>query len=302
MGSSDGSRASSSLGVVVKADLLVACFLVPGIASGANWWDQLTTTPGSFPPLRPLKAKYTFGWSAFSAGNTEVEFSRTKDEQYQLKIKGSTTGAVRALWKLDADAYSIVRPETLLPAKVVQHEAYSDESRTTSVLFSEEGVARTRERKPVDDDSGKTKEFKFSPVHDLHSALLFIRSQPLKDGDVIRFAVYPAAQPYLADVTVAGHESVKVAGKRWPAIKLDLKLQKIEKDLTLAPHQKFKRATGWLSDDTDRLLLKVESEVMVGRVWMDLQQVSFTGNPNRESPTPRSTASAGTGTAAENHR
>jgi hypothetical protein len=127
----------------------------------------------------------------------------------------------------------------------VQHEAYSDESRTTSVLFSEEGVARTRERQAGRRRTGgKTKEFKFSPVHDLHSALLFIRSQPLKDGDVIRFAVYPAAQPYLADVTVAGHESIKVAGKRWPAIKLDLKLQKIEKDLTLAPHQKFKRATG----------------------------------------------------------
>jgi len=259
----------------MRSSLLVAWLLIPAVVSGGDWREKITTKPGDFAPLRPLTAKYSFGWSAFSAGNAEAEFSRTKDDQYQLKIKGSTTGAVRAVWKLDADAVSTVRPQALLPSKLVQHETYSDESRTTTVEFTDEAVIRNRERKPAEKQPSKQKKFKFAPVHDLHSALLFIRSQPLKEGDVIRFAVYPAAQAYLAEVTVSGRDSIKAAGRKWNAIKLDLKLQEIEKDFTLAPHQKFKRATGWLSDDSDRLLLRVESEVMVGKVWMDLEQVSF---------------------------
>jgi len=255
-----------------------------------NWWEEITTQPGSFAPLRPLKARYTFGWSAFTAGNAEADFSRTKEGEYLLKIKGASAGAVRAMWKIDADASSVVRPQTLLPTTVVQHETYSDESRTTTVNFTDEAVSRTRVRKPPKEPL-KTKQFKFAPVHDLHSALLFIRSQPLKDGDVVRFAVYPAAQPYLAEVTVAGRETIKTAGKKWPAIKLDLKLQEIDKDLALSPHKKFKRASGWLSDDADRLLLKVESEIMIGKVWMDLEQVSFRNDSPENSRTAQRTDS-----------
>jgi hypothetical protein len=240
-----------------------------------DWQEKLTTAPGDFAPLKPLTAKYTFGWSAFNAGHAEAEFSRSSGDQYQLHIKGTTTGAVRALWRLDADATSTVRPGILLPSKVVQHETYSDESRVTTVEFNSEGLVRTRERKPAEKGPSKAKRFKFAPVHDLHSALLFIRSQPLKDGDVLRFVVYPAAQAYLAEVTVTGHETIKAAGRKWSAVKLDLKLQEIEKDFTLAPHKKFKKAAGWISDDADRILLKVESEVMVGKVWMELEQVKF---------------------------
>jgi hypothetical protein len=266
---------------------IAAAFLVSTAAiaapSDGDWWEKIDTAPGSFAPLKPLRSKYTFGWSAFTAGNAEAEYSRTREDLYQLKIKGATTGAVRALWKLDTEATSTVRPATLLPEKLVQQEAYSDESRTTTVTFSPEGVSRYRERKPPEKNPPKTKRFKFAPVHDMHSSLLFVRSQPLKQGDTLRFAVYPAAQAYLAEVTVIGRETIKAAGKKWPAIKIDLKLKEIEKDFTLAPHRKFKRASGWISDDADRLLLKVESEVMVGKVWMELEHFTFTTTPASEA-------------------
>src|SRR5204862_4950372 len=97
-----------------------------------------------------------------------------------------TTGPFPSLWSMSAEHTSLVHPETLQPASLVQSETYSDESRTTSVVFGPEGAARTRETKPKDKDSGKTKRFKFAPVFDLHSALLFIRSQSLKNGQTVR--------------------------------------------------------------------------------------------------------------------
>jgi hypothetical protein len=59
------------------------------------------------------------------------------------------------------------------------------------------------------------------------------------------------------------------------AIKLDLKLQRVSKKNELEPHRKFKRATIWVSDDNDRLLLRIESQIFVGTVTAELQSVRF---------------------------
>lgn len=261
----------------MKAILVSLTTVLLANASAGDWQAELTRKPGTFAPLRPLKANYDFGWAGFKAARAEVEFSRTASGQYQLDVKGASVGAARALWKMDSTSKSVVRAKTLLPIELVQNEVYSDESRKTTVVFGPEEVSRTRETKPADEGSGKTKKFKFSPVHDLHSALLFVRSQPLEKGNVVRVLTYPAADAYLAEVEVLGREAVKVAGRSWPAIKLGFKLQKVDKKLKLLPHKKFKKATAWLSDDSDRLLLKIETEVMIGKVWMELSSVQFNG-------------------------
>ena len=244
-------------------------------APARDWQGELTKAPGNFAPLRPLKATYEFGWSGIKAGRAEVDFSRTKAGLLQLDVRGASTGAARAMWKMDSTSKSVVRANNLLPVDVVQTEVYSDETRKTTVVFGPEEVSRTRETKPADDGSGKTKRFKFAPIHDLHSALLFIRSQPLEQGSVVRLVVYPAADAYLAELEVLGRERIKVAGSSWPAIKLGLKLQRVNKKLTLEKHKKFKKAIAWLSDDADRMLLKIEADVMVGKVWMDLTTYQF---------------------------
>jgi len=260
---------------MMRATWLASCAVLVAGAQGADWQATLQPKkPGSFPPLRELKAEYSFGWAAVTAGHAEAEFTRKKGVN-TLKATGGSSGAARALWRMDTEAVSEVSPATLLPTKLVQKESYKDEKRTTTVVFGPEELARTREREPKDKDSGKTKKFKFAPAHDLHSALLFIRSQSLKQGEVLRFVTYPSADAYLAEVEVLGREKLKAAGKEWPAIKLALRLKRITKKLEIESHKKFKSATGWISDDSDRLLLKVETEVMVGKVWMDLQRVEF---------------------------
>jgi hypothetical protein len=102
-----------------------------------------------------------------------------------------------------------------------------------------------------------------------------VRSQPLEVGDVVRFVSYPTSQAYYTEVEVVGQEKITEAGKQFPALKCALRLQGVKKDMTLEPHKKFKRAFVWLSDDSDRLLLKIESELTVGKVWMDLAHVEF---------------------------
>ena len=45
--------------------------------------------------------------------------------------------------------------------------------------------------------------------------------------------------------------------------------------MELQPHAKFKRAYIWLSDDPDRLVLRVQADIFVGSVWAELEKVSF---------------------------
>jgi len=124
--------------------------------------------------------------------------------------------------------------------------------------------------------------FKFPGVLDLQSALLFVRAQPLREGDVLRFLVFQDTAAYLAQVRVVGRERLTVPAGSFPAIRLDLSLNWVDSRLALQPHKNFKRATGWLSDDGDRQLLKVDSEVFVGRVWGELVRfVPATPSPGR---------------------
>jgi hypothetical protein len=247
-------------------------------ASGADWQKSLTPyQPGAFAPMRPVQARYTFGWSALTAAQANFQLTRPSADLYRMTVQTKTTGAVRPLWRMDAEHTSTTRASGFLPVLMVQKEVYRKETRNTRLEFTAEAVARTLENIETGGKrEKKTKVFKFPNLLDLHSALHYIRSQPLRTGDVQKLVVYPTSSPYLAQVRVLGRERLKVAGKDYRAIKSDLKLWRIDDDdLELKPHTKFKRATAWISDDSDRLLLRVEAEIFVGSVWAELEKVEF---------------------------
>lgn len=255
---------------------LFALLFLPLIASGADWRTELTPSAGTFPLPRPLTARYEFGWTSFTAGEMDVAFTRAKNELH-LEATGKTTGLVRAMWRLDVTHHARADATTLLPASMRQREVYSSETLRTDLDFTPEKVVRLRVKTPADKNPPKAKTFKLPNLRDLHSALLFTRSQPLKNGDSVSLTTYPTTGAYLAYVKVLGRETVQVPAGKYPAIKVDLKLQGINKKGQLEPHTKFKSAQAWISDDPDRLLLKISGEIFVGSVWAELQSVKFAG-------------------------
>jgi hypothetical protein len=112
-------------------------------------------------------------------------------------------------------------------------------------------------------------------LFDLQSAALYLRSQPLKQGSVYRLPIYAATNAYLAIVTVTGRGKNSVRAGTYDAIKLNLQLKRIGKHLELEPHKKFRGATIWVSDDAERLILRVDAQIFVGTVFAELQSVRF---------------------------
>ncbi|MBO0695300.1 MAG: DUF3108 domain-containing protein, partial [Verrucomicrobia bacterium] len=258
---------------ILKAILAILAFSSSSLAE--NWEATLSKgPPGNFPQPRPLRASYRFGWSGFTAATGDVHFTKPSENKFQLDGAGRTIGFVRALWKLDVNHRAVASAVTLRPIETEQTESYRSKKIVTHLTFTNNGVTRVRTEGKGGAEA-KTRQFNFPNLFDLFSAMLYLRSQPLKDHSVYRIVAYPATNAYLATLTVAGREKISVHAGNYNAIKLDLQLKRVGKHLQLEPHRKFRRATIWVSDDAERLLLRIEAQVFVGTVFAELQSVRF---------------------------
>jgi hypothetical protein len=246
-------------------------------AQAANWQSTLSKEPsGDFPELRPLRANYVFGWAGFTAATGEVHFTKPLEDRFQLEAGARTTGFVRALWKLDVNYHAVADANTLRPVEANQTESYRAKKITTHLTFTSSGVKRARsDNQTTSAGSTKPKEFNFPNLFDLHAAMLYLRSQSLHDRNVYRIVVYPATSAYLATVSVVGREKISVRAGTYNAIKLDLRLNRVGKNMELEPHRKFRRASIWVSDDSDRVLLRAEAQIFVGSVFAELRSIRF---------------------------
>lgn len=244
--------------------------------AGQEWQASLSKEPpGNFAPLRPLRGKYVFGWSGFTAATAEVHFARP-DDRCQVEGSGRTIGIARALWRYDVTYRALATASNLRPIESNQVDGYRSKKITTHLLFNSAGVRRSRsETPPPSDGQPKPKDWQFPNLFDLQTSVLYLRSQPLQPKSVYRLVVYPATNAYLATATVLGREKLSVRAGSYNAIKIDLQLEKIGKDMDLQPHRKFRRATIWVSDDSDRLVLRIEAQVFIGTVFAELQSVHF---------------------------
>jgi hypothetical protein len=261
--------------MITRTGSIIALFFLAAgqaFSAGSAWESTLTSSsPPAFPNPRPLHARYGFGWSGFPCATAEIRLSKG-GARIQLDATARTTGLARALWKFDATHTSTVDAETLRPVAVRQIENDRDKRILTELSFSQAGVISKVTETPGPET--KVRRFDFPRLFDLQSAMLYLRSQPLQERDVQRIVAYSATAPYLATVTVLGRERVTVPAGTYNAIKVDLQLNRI-KDGQLQPHRKFRRATAWLSDDGDRVLLKIEAQVFIGSVFCELQSVDF---------------------------
>ena len=268
-------RTTSAGAAGAEFSSLTKATAIPATAGKTDWRDELWKRPGTFATLRPAVMHYAFGWSGLTAAEADATTAMSPEGRCVLDFSAKTTGLVRTLWKMDARAVSSCEPATFRPVKLTQTETYKKKVVTTVVDYLADGPVQHRTQEPPEPGPPAVRNFRFPDVHDLNSAVLFIRSQALAQGDSVKLCVYPGGAPYLATATVTGREPLKVAGRDWAAIKCDLKLSRIEDNLTLSPHKKFRKATAWISDDSDRLLLKISAEVQVGSVWAEMQSVGF---------------------------
>ncbi len=246
-----------------------------------SWYDRVNAgVPGAFAPVRSFDASYRLIWGSLQAAQVDAQcVSSPAKHEIHTTFKVTTTGAARALYKLDATHVSVVNRDTLQPVYLEQTELNSRKHTFSRVDFNPvEAVRVDRDlnKDPHDPTAtGKPRHHRYPNLYDMQSVLLYLRSLPLATGDEKTLPLMTSGSPYLATIKVVGRDRVKVKAGEFAAIECALKLEKIKKDGTLEPRKGFKSAHAWISDDANRLLIKAESEVFIGSVSLELEQVTF---------------------------
>jgi Protein of unknown function (DUF3108) len=240
-----------------------------------DWTKSITSGkgPGDFVQPPPMRLTYRFGWSGIQAATCNVHLYSPARDKVEVEATGATAGLARVLFRLDVYHRATESKTTLTPIHFYQEEKYRAETVKTNVDFEPDQVTGLREKIPSDHPP-KPNVFKFNSVFDMTTALLWIRSQPLTDGETESLVVWASNAPYLATVNVIGRETLTLNGRKQKTIKLDLKLKGIDKKLGLKEHSVFKSGRGWLSDDDRRIPIRIEADIFIGYVFAELQSLN----------------------------
>jgi hypothetical protein len=259
----------------MKLLLLAVSFattLAYGADSAPSWASSVTTEKGAgrFPPAPNVHLTYRFGWSGITAAEADIRLVNA-DENVKLTASGGTTGFARSLFRCDIDHECVSRRNSLLPIHIVQDEKYASQLVHTTIDFNSSSVTSLREVTPASKDPPKPKTLEFFPVYSLETALLWLRSQALTDGEREVMVVYANNAAYLGTIKVVGKERIRIGQTDRNAIKLEFNFKSIDQHLQLKTYKRFKSGRGWLSDDEYRLPLRVEADIFIGYVFAELE-------------------------------
>ncbi|MCW1884613.1 DUF3108 domain-containing protein [Luteolibacter flavescens] len=253
---------------------VAALLLTLSLPVMADWKAEVTPAKlGPHPKITPQEFDYRLSWNGMvDAGKLTFSFGK-KDPKYPsdyvARAHGGSTGVASKLYKSNVALISRLDPATLKPRFSVGVQDEGKEIVTTRSSWAGTQVTSERITKVAKTGAETTAETKFifTPVHDIFSAMLHVRSHKLANGDKLVLPLMPFNKPYLMRVHVLGRE--KFAGR--DTIKLSVALQKIDpKSKALLPYKKMKSTTLWLSDDANRIPVELRSEVFIGDVRMTL--------------------------------
>lgn len=265
-------------GAAIAFLLLAQAARLGADASPYAAFEKTLTAPAEapFPAIDPFRATYRFGWEGVGAGGATVEVARgSAPDQLRVVARGGPNSLIRKLWNYQALYVGEAGDDGGVPSWFRIDEEVAKGDLLSEAVFGDESVLACHrfvwEPKPW--------TFTRLPgVRDLFAAMLFVRSQPLRNGDRLRLTVFPDQNPYLVDLTVAGRDTLTILGKKTPAIRFTVRIRTIEtrgpNAGRLAPHRKFRSGRVWMSDDARRLPIRAEVDVFIGSVFAELSTLT----------------------------
>jgi hypothetical protein len=214
----------------------------------------------------------TIGELKLSVSQTTDSSSSSGPEMLELKAEGVSKGFFPALFgvKIKDRYVSLVNP--------------TDFGVHASTKFLDEGKVRREQKAVVNRAAGrvtytdrdltkgksepKVKE-KPSPswVQDLLSSLYFVRTQPLKEGDVITVPVSDGGDVYNIEVVAGKREEIKTAAGKFNAIQLNAKVF----------DGRYIRRSGemlvWVTDDVQHTPVRARIRTSGTTITVDLKKM-----------------------------
>lgn len=252
---------------------LLGCVLAVCALRTLTAWEA-TLTPGGagpFSEVAPFEGEFRFGWSEIEAARVKAVVSN-EGNKVVLKAHGGTQGLARTLYQLDVVFSGEAEQASLQTISSELVERYASRTVTERVVGENGMLKNYRDTQPAGKKPPRWKDVKVSPIRDLWAAMLFIRSQSLTVGERVRVLVFPGGAPYLIEIMPLGLEQLEVMGAPREALKLDVKVQRVntKKGNALEPHGKFRSGKIWIGVDEARMPLRAEVDIFIGYVFAEI--------------------------------
>ena len=211
--------------------------------------------------------KYRIHYGLLNAGFATLEVKNSNYDgrpHHHIVGKGSSSGAVRAFYKIDDRYETYIDLATNKPTKFVRKIDEGGYTRDQIVTFDhQKKVAKLNDRK-----AKKVTYYTIgSEVQDLISAFYYLRNyntDPLGNGDYIGVDVFMTDETFKFKLKVLGRETIDSKFGRIKCIKIRPYVQ------SGRVFKESESVTMWVSDDDNHIPIQIKAELAVGSLKADL--------------------------------
>jgi hypothetical protein len=188
-----------------------------------------------------------------------------------VRSRAATAGAAALVRKIVDEATTVIDADTGRPISVETHVEMGERTFDTNATFSGRVATVILRRHGEATPLTSTIDFGVHALHDAHTAMAQLRGWRAAPGTKRTVFVIGGRRLWRVDVAYAGEDTIgsEVTGNR-RAVMFDGTSYRARRDLSVESERPARTFRVWLSDDADRVPLRVTAKTELGDVVMSL--------------------------------
>ncbi len=187
-----------------------------------------------------------------------------------VRSRAATAGAAALFTKISDEASTVIDIDSGRPLSLETVVEQGDKRITASAKFVGNVATVTYQRTGDKEPKAQVLNFGTTTVHDAHTAMAQLRGWKGLKGQNRTVFVVGGRRLWRVDVTYAGEESIGSALGNRRAIVFEGRSYRARNNMTIEGDKPSRTFKVWLSDDADRVPLKVTAVTELGDIVMDL--------------------------------
>lgn len=189
-----------------------------------------------------------------------------------VKSRAATAGAAALIRHIVDEATTVIDLESGRPLALETVVEVGDTRTTANASFTGSTAEITYMRSDEQAPHKLLVDFGQVAVHDAHSAMAQLRGWRAAPGTMRSVFVVGGRRLWRVDVTYVGSDTIGSALGNRRAVRYTGQSYRARRNLTLESDRPSRTFSVWLTDDADRVPLKVTAHTELGEVTMDLTE------------------------------
>ncbi len=218
------------------------------------------------------KLRYAVRWRLVPAGEAELVLGKedTPQGRWKLTAKANSIGYVSNIYKVEDEYQSIFRSQTLCSSEIRKTIHEGERHRLVTLVFDQRRRLAIFNDRELTANAPPPRQAQSSIpdcVHDILSAIYFVRTRPLTVGQSIDIPVNDGPRTVSLRVDVQAKEEIKTPAGTFQTTR-------VEPELFSGNLFKGKgRMFVWFSDDASHLPVQLRAQIGIGTITASLTAI-----------------------------